>query len=142
MSETRYFSNPTRNERSERRVGLLRCRASGTWRGCSALARRGFRPLTSAAVTGRHLRPRRCRATIAERSWLHTVASDPVPLQEGDSARSLRSRRNGARRRPRDGEKEGRRKKKFRNPKTYLRRPSFSLFDPVRDAPFRETRQR
>ena len=50
--------------------------------------------------------------------------------------------RNGARRQAREGEKEGRRKKKFRNPKTCLRRPSFSLFDPVRDAPFRETRQR
>ena len=101
VSETRYFSNPTRNERSECRVGwrrrcqcqrvgatplssrtflldgqwrvsdtqpahphppyptlrpiglsvgLLRCRASGTWRGCSALARRGFRSLTAFAA--------------------------------------------------------------------------------------------
>ena len=65
-----------------------------------------------------------------------------LQVLEGDSARSLRSRRNGAHRRARDGEKEGRRKKKFRSPKTYLRRPSFSPFDTVRDAPFRETRQR
>ena len=40
------------------------------------------------------------------------------------------AKRNGARRRPREREKEGRRKKKFRNPKTYLRRPSFPLFSP------------
>jgi hypothetical protein len=44
------------------------------------------------------------------------------------------------RRRARDGEKEGRRKKKFRNPKIYLRRLSFSPFMTRTRAPFRKAR--
>ena len=55
-----------------------------------------------------------------------------------DSARSLRSRRNGAHCLAREGEKEGRREKKCRDSKTHRRRPSFSPFDHVCDAPFRQ----
>ena len=72
----------------------------------------------------------------ARRGAIQISCKEEIPL-----AHCVRLR-NGARRQAREGEKEGRRKKKFRNPKTCLRRPSFSLFDPVRDAPFRETRQR
>ena len=61
----------------------------------------------AATVVCRHPRPRGCAATTAGRGWLHTAAVDPVPWQEGDSARSLRSRRNGARRRAREGKKKG-----------------------------------
>ena len=61
-------------------------------------------------------------------------------LSVGDSARSLRSRRNGAHRWAEKGEKDGRRKKRTVAGKLTAAAHLFPLFDPKRDAPFRRRR--
>ena len=61
-------------------------------------------------------------------------------LSVGDSARSLRSRRNGVHCRAREGGKRRAAEEKVPCPRTYPRRPSFSPFDPICDAPFRQWR--